>query len=209
MQLQAVFFDFDGVILDSVDVKTQAFAHMFRSYGKQIEDAVVRYHLENGGVSRFEKFRYYYEQLLDKRISEKELNELNRQFSELVVEKVVESPYIPGALETIKQLQENNISAFVVSGTPEEEIVSIVQKKGISNYFEEVHGSPRKKWQIVTDIIKREKYTPFRCLFIGDSLSDYEAAQYNTMQFLGIVYNHKTSIFPKGTAISSYVNIQL
>ena len=30
---QAVFFDFDGVILDSVDVKTQAFAAMFRAYG--------------------------------------------------------------------------------------------------------------------------------------------------------------------------------
>ena len=147
--------------------------------------------------------------MLDKRISEKELNELNRQFSELVVEKVVDSPYIPGALESIKKLQEYNISAFIVSGTPEEEIVSIVQKKCISDYFEEVHGSPRKKWKIVADIINRRKYTPSKCLFIGDSLSDYEAAEYNTMRFLGIVYNNKTPIFPEGTTVSSYVNIAL
>ena len=38
---EAVFFDFDGVILDSVDVKTQAFADMFRQYGPEVERAVV------------------------------------------------------------------------------------------------------------------------------------------------------------------------
>jgi beta-phosphoglucomutase-like phosphatase (HAD superfamily) len=33
MRYQAIFFDFDGVILDSVHVKTEAFAAMFRKYG--------------------------------------------------------------------------------------------------------------------------------------------------------------------------------
>ena len=47
MQWQAVFFDFDGVILDSVNVKTHAFSQMFRKYGPEIEESVVRYHLEN------------------------------------------------------------------------------------------------------------------------------------------------------------------
>ncbi len=34
---QAVFFDFDGAILDSVNVKTNAFATMFRPYCKNVE----------------------------------------------------------------------------------------------------------------------------------------------------------------------------
>jgi len=58
MNWQAVFFDFDGVILDSVDVKTDAFVAIFRGYGPKIREDVVKYHHENGGVSRMEKFKY-------------------------------------------------------------------------------------------------------------------------------------------------------
>ncbi|MGB9498885.1 MAG: hypothetical protein ACKVE4_03865 [Dissulfuribacterales bacterium] len=60
MDWQAIFFDFDGVIFDSVNVKTDAFANMFEVYGAEVRDAVVKYHLDNGGVSRMEKFKYYY-----------------------------------------------------------------------------------------------------------------------------------------------------
>ncbi len=57
MKWQVVFFDFDGVILDSVDVKTKAFAKMFRHYGPEVEQVVVDYHLANGGVSQVQKIR--------------------------------------------------------------------------------------------------------------------------------------------------------
>ena len=40
-EYQAVFFDFDGVILDSVDVKTQAFADMYRPSGPKVDNAIV------------------------------------------------------------------------------------------------------------------------------------------------------------------------
>ena len=63
--MKRVFFDFDGVILDSVDVKTKAFGKMFEAYGSDVQKEVVQYHLENCGVSRFEKFRYYYENILE------------------------------------------------------------------------------------------------------------------------------------------------
>ena len=85
MKWDAVFFDFDGVILDSVNVKTKAFAAMFQSYGPEIENAVVRYHLENGGVDRYEKFKYFYENFLDKHLTQNEMEKLSKQFSQLVV----------------------------------------------------------------------------------------------------------------------------
>ena len=64
MNWNAVFFDFDGVIPDSVYVKTKPFAKIFRHYGPEVEQAVVDHHLANGGVSRFEKFEYYYTHIL-------------------------------------------------------------------------------------------------------------------------------------------------
>lgn len=206
---EAIFFDFDGVILDSVDVKTQAFALLFRPYGRKTEEAVVRYHLENGGISRYDKFKYYYEKLLKTPASEKKLSELGKRFSELVVNKVISSPFIPGALETLIKLHEHNVPTFVVSGTPEQEIKKIIQKKGISKYFQEVHGSPRTKTNIVSEIIKRKSLTASKCLFLGDSLSDYFAAQDNGLHFLGIINDSENSIFPKGTNISPQVCIDI
>ena len=204
---EAVFFDFDGVILDSVNVKTDAFAQMFRPYGPDIEKAVVRYHLDNGGVSRYEKFRYFYEQLLGKTITEQELSDLGQQFSDLVVKKVIDSPFIAGAWDTLQQIRQNLIPAFVVSGTPDEEIKIIVNEKGLSSYFQEVHGSPRKKWEITADILFQRSLKSDKCIFIGDALSDYEAAQENWMHFLGIVPKNEKSIFPAHTDISSEVTL--
>ena len=198
---QAVFFDFDGVILDSVDVKTRAFETMFEVYGPEVQQQVVQYHLSNGGVSRFDKFRYYYENILNIKINEHEVQDLSKKFAELVVRGVIDSPFIKGAYETLNLLKERSIPSFVVSGTPHDEINFIVKEKGLSDYFEEVHGSPRKKWEINLEIIERRGYNPVKCIFIGDAMSDYEAARKTGMQFLGIVPNESNSPFPKGTRV--------
>lgn len=205
MDWESVFFDFDGVILDSVDVKTKAFAKMFRSYGPSIEKSVVEYHLNNGGVSRFDKFRYYYEVLLNKPITEEIIKDLSMKFSELVMEGVMASPFIPGAKESLVFLKEKGVPSYVVSATPDEEINLIVEKKGLKEYFEEIHGSPRKKGEICREIINRKRYNPQNCLFVGDAMSDYDAALKNGICFRGIVGKYKQSPFPDGTPVSSIV----
>jgi HAD superfamily hydrolase (TIGR01549 family) len=203
MKYETIFFDFDGVILDSVNVKTEAFAAMFRHYGPAVEQAVVAFHLANGGVSRFKKFEHYYNHILGKPITQKELQTLGEQFSSLALQGVLESPYIPGALETLCALKEKGIPCFVVSGTPDEEIKLIVEKKRLSQYFQEVHGSPRKKAEILLDILVRYDLTAGQCLFIGDAMTDYEAAQECGTAFLGIVNDSGDSPFPCHTNVSN------
>ena len=202
MNWQAVFFDFDGVILDSVDVKTRAFAAMFRPYGPEVERAVVEYHLANGGVSRFKKFEYYYKHLLQKPINQEILEALSREFNQLAMEGVLAAPFIDGALYTLKQFKQQGIPAFVVSGTPDEEIKVIVEKRNLAPYFLEVHGSPRKKEEIVKDIAGRYGYRLGDCLFIGDATTDYEASQVSGTCFLGIVKDGERSPFLQGTEVS-------
>ena len=208
MNWEVVFFDFDGVILDSVDVKTKAFAKMFRKYGPEVEKNVVEYHLNNGGVSRFDKFRYYYEEILKTPVNEETIKSLSEQFSYLVVDGVLASQFISGAKESLKVLNKNSIPAYIVSGTPDNEIKLIIKKKGLNKYFKEVHGSPRKKWEICQEIINRENYNPQNCLFVGDAMSDYNAARKNAICFLGIVENGKASPFPDGTIVSSVVTLK-
>lgn len=202
MKWDAVFFDFDGVIADSVDVKTYAFAELFKEYGPEIKDKVIEYHIQNGGMARYEKFRYYYKNLLRKDITDNELKKLGKRFSELVVEKVISSKYINGAIETLKNLFKNKIPLFIISGTPQDEIEYIVKKRSLSDYFTEVHGSPRKKAAIIKEILDRHKYHPSKCLFIGDSMSDYNAAKETGTQFIGIISSEVFNPFPETTKIS-------
>ena len=57
--LSAVIFDFDGVIVESLDVKADAFRSLFADHPEHV-DQIVRLHRENLGVSRYEKFRTIY-----------------------------------------------------------------------------------------------------------------------------------------------------
>ena len=206
---QAVFFDFDGVIADSVQVKTSAFATMFATYGKQVAQQVVAYHLANGGMPRFEKFIYYYKELLGMDIDQATLEQKGKEFSAMVMDGVITAELIPGALASLQQLQQLHIPAFVVSGTPHEEMETIINKKGLAPYFLEVHGSPRTKTLIVNEIISRQGFQPGQCLFIGDALADQTAAVNTGTAFLAIKRSESTVNFPDGTVLSTEVRLAL
>jgi len=206
---QAVFFDFDGVIGDSTSVKVRAFATLFAPFGPEVQEAVVRYHLANGGMPRHEKIRHCFETFAGRVLDEAQLHQAGETFSDLVVDEVVAAPLIPGALETLRQLQRTSIPAFVVSGTPGEEMRLIVARKGLAPLFKEVHGSPLAKPAIVADILARYRYRPDHCLFIGDALADYRAALATGLRFLGIVPAGRDSIFPPDVAIASVVTATL
>ena len=50
-----MFWDFDGVIKESTDIKTEAYTSLFDDRGVDFCEFVRRHHLENVGLSRFEK----------------------------------------------------------------------------------------------------------------------------------------------------------
>tara|TARA_Y100000310_G_scaffold313299_1_gene361502 strand:- start:863 stop:1495 length:633 start_codon:yes stop_codon:yes gene_type:complete len=204
---QAVFFDFDGVIVDSVPTKGEAFAELFREFGPEIEKKVVEYHFANGGISREEKFKYFFKEFLRKPLTQNHLTQLCQQFSDLVLEKVITAPFLPGVLDALEQLKKDNTSSFVVSGTPQDEIRYIVEQRDLSKYFQGVYGSPRKKGEIIKELLDENNLSQRKCLFIGDSLSDYEGAKETGVFFLGIVPDLKKSIFPQSTHVSSLITL--
>ena len=61
--LTTLIFDFDGVIVESIPLKTAAFREVF-SFVPDHLDEIIAYHLENGGMSRYDKFRYIYADIL-------------------------------------------------------------------------------------------------------------------------------------------------
>ena len=174
--LKTFIFDFDGVILDSLDCKTQAFYQMYLPYGKDIAEKVKDYHINNGGVSRFEKFKYWHKNYLDQHISNEEIEGLSNKFSEIVFDKVVNSNQIKGSLDFIKK-HNREYQFFIISGTPDDEIKKITKELKIDIYFKEILGSPKDKIQWCEYLSYKYSLKPHETIFLGDALSDYSAAK--------------------------------
>lgn len=197
--LKAIIYDFDGVICDSVNVKTNAFAELYQSYGEEIIQKVVDYHLENGGISRYKKIEYYHRELLGKTdTSQDEINELANRFADLVKDKVIKAPYIQNAFEFIKANAKTKLQ-FICTGTPETEILDILEQRNIIRYFDGVYGSPKTKTEIIKKILSANQLSPNDCIFLGDAISDYKAAKECNVPFVGLISD--TTVFPIGTVV--------
>ena len=127
---EAVFWDFDGVIKDSVEVKSIAFEKLFSIYGPQISQKVREHHEQNTGLSRFDKIPLYLS-WSDELISERSVQEFCNRFSLLVKQAVIDSPWVPGFLEFIES---NNWKSkhILVTSTPSDEIEYIFEFDPIS-----------------------------------------------------------------------------
>jgi len=181
--IKAIIFDFDGVILESVDIKTRAFKIMF-SDKKEHLDNIIKLHVENGGMSRYEKFKIIYRDFLKEPLSNETLDQLGQKFSDIVYDEVVKCPFVNGAKELLDKYL-GKYPMFIVSGTPEGEIRSIVEKRGLSRYFKEVFGAPANKKDLIVRILDKYSYSSNELVFVGDSMNDYNAAKEAGIKFVG------------------------
>ncbi|WP_449537869.1 HAD family hydrolase [Ferdinandcohnia sp. Marseille-Q9671] len=195
---KAILFDFDGVICESVNIKSQAFREMFMKYGNDIANKVVTYHESNGGISRFEKFKHYYNNFLNQEINQQELQILGEEFSNLVFQKVIDSDFVKGAFEFISN-HYMDYKFFIVTGTPQEEIIKICDERELSKYFIEILGSPLNKSTIINNILKEYNYNKNEVVMVGDAMTDFTAASETDVPFIGRVAHDNP--FPLGTTL--------
>jgi phosphoglycolate phosphatase-like HAD superfamily hydrolase len=177
-----IFWDFDGVIKDSVDVKTAAYEHLFLSFGLEIAGRIRRHHEANGGLSRFDKIPLYLK-WAGQPASQEQSEVFCEQFSQAVMHAVINSPWVPGVREYL--LKHHKDQYFVlVTATPQDEIEQILATLQISQCFQEILGAPTKKEQAIKTVLGKLNYHPLQALMIGDSESDLLAAEANEVPFL-------------------------
>ena len=181
--IRAIAFDFDGVLVESVEVKTRAFAHLFAQEPPEIVQRIVAYHQRNGGISRFEKFATIYRDIVKRPLAEQTFQRLCKQFSRLVVEEIIAAPWVEGALEFLTQHQ-GRYRFFVVSGTPEEELKDILTRREMVRFFDEMRGSPKTKDVLLGEVMSRHELRPAELVFVGDAESDWLAARQVGISFI-------------------------
>ena len=174
--IDAVFFDFDGVIVESNEVKIEAFREIYAPYGDDVVARVLEEHLRQEGVSRVVKLERFHREFLGIPLDAAALDALAARYCALVEEKVVACAQVPGALAALEAWGAVR-PLYVVSGTPQEELRRIVDRRGLARHFRGVYGSPRVKTEIVGEVLGETGVAPDRALFVGDSLTDYSAAE--------------------------------
>ncbi|CCK80312.1 HAD-superfamily hydrolase, subfamily IA, variant 1 [Desulfobacula toluolica Tol2] len=180
---QVIFWDFDGVIKDSVNAKTKGYIQLFDSYGTHIKNKIFQHHIEHGGVSRFEKIPLYYKKYLKTELSAEQIQELCLKYGEFTKYAVLKSEWVPGVRKYL-ELNCTRQTFFVVTGTPQEDINWIINKLDIQSMFFGVYGAPKTKIEILSNLIEKYDLKPESCLMVGDALTDYNAAKKTKINFL-------------------------
>lgn len=188
-EVQAVFLDFDGVVLDSVLLKERAFREIIANHFPDHLDASMEYFWANGGTSRVAKFRWIWTNIVGNPPDEEAVLALGNEFSQRVYDLVVACDFIPGAEEFLNEYS-RRWPCYVISGTPEPELRSIVQDRQMSDYFRGVFGSPPSKVQIGNEILTEGGYDRQAVWFVGDATTDRDSARALEVRFVGISGPH-------------------
>ncbi|MDR0579570.1 MAG: HAD hydrolase-like protein [Campylobacteraceae bacterium] len=167
-------FDCDGVILNSNKIKTAAFYKTALPYGDDIAQLLVDYHINNGGISRYEKFNYMLEKISSKKPT---LEELLITYQNEVMNGLLSCDIAKGLTEFRKKSKD--IKWIIISGGDEQELRKIFKIRDLSYMFDGgIFGSPNTKDMIV----KREldnKNIIMPAIFFGDSKYDMQVAVRN------------------------------
>jgi HAD superfamily hydrolase (TIGR01509 family) len=178
-------FDFDGVLVDSAQIRADGYLHLLLPEHQAHEEEIRCYVEIHGGVSRFDKFRYIYNYILKKELSEEKLTSLCETYAATVLDRVAHAPEIPGVSEFLKKLH-SDCRAYVVSGSPEVELQGLVAARSWNSVFTEVLGSPTPKTPLLAALLKRRGIAPESAVFFGDSVTDADAAIACQIEFVGI-----------------------
>ena len=180
---EIIFLDFDGVICESCEIKNEAYYNSYIKFGSEIAQKALDYHLLHGGVSRVKLFPIMHEMFLGRKITEDEHRLMCENFTKMVEEAVVKAPLTEGVKEFLENCYQK-VKFFVSSGTPQDEMRRIVDKKGLSKYFTEILGSPDTKEKHILTTLKKYGVEKHSALFIGDATTDRDAAKNAGIAFI-------------------------
>ncbi|WP_312548568.1 HAD family hydrolase [Massilia sp.] len=190
LKYQTLVFDCDGVLLDSNRVKTEAFRTVGLQYGEAAAESLVRYHMQNGGISRYRKFEFLLKEILGQEAPASTVDALASQYGECVERDLLQCQVATGLVE----LRERTAGTrwMVVSGGDQAQLRRVFAARGLTDLFDGgIYGSPTSKDDILSREISNGSIAR-PAIYFGDSRYDHVAA---TRAGLDFIFMHKWTEF--------------
>lgn len=180
----SLVFDCDGVILNSNKIKTRAFYNAALPYGEVAAQALVNYHVANGGISRYKKFELFLSQMIPVDAEGPTLDELLCVYAAEVRQGLLTCEVAEGLDEL--RAKTPNANWLIVSGGDQAELRDIFATRRLSGFFDGgIFGSPDTKDQILARELTCGSIK-YPALFFGDSKYDLKAATAVGVDFIFI-----------------------
>tara|TARA_Y100000310_G_C20589414_1_gene767174 strand:- start:639 stop:1286 length:648 start_codon:yes stop_codon:yes gene_type:complete len=178
---KTVFFDCDGVILDSNLVKANAYTSVLEGkYEEDIISKVVDFHITYPSFNRFEVFGHFFREILKVDFTENDVEKLAKSYGEICREGLLNANETEGLREFLDSIR---VPKFVVTGGIQKETRFVLDERGISAFFNGIYGSPKVKVDIINYLFSSCKAQK-PALFIGDSDYDYASAMACGVDFI-------------------------
>jgi len=182
-KIRALILDFDGVIVESNALKTEAFEAVFSRFPEHAA-AMLAYHHAHVSESRYAKFEHLAERLGKPR-DDVLMAELAKEFSREMRARFEACAAVPGAVELLDRVRDR-LPVFVASVTPQRELEDILSLRGLAHRFTRVYGCPPwTKATAIQEIVEGLGGGVAGVLFIGDSAGDQRAARQTGVEFVG------------------------
>ena len=183
-EYKTLVFDCDGVVLNSNQLKIQAYYDVAIKFGaSEVQaQALVDHHVRLGGISRYPKFEYFLREIMQQAVTEQAMQDLLESFTVEVKRLLTDceiSPYLA-------DLRNNNMHAkwMIISGGDQLELRDIFQQRGIDKLFGGgIFGSPDNKDAILARELEAGNIVQ-PALFIGDSRYDHQASTNAGLDFV-------------------------
>lgn len=179
-----IVFDCDGVILNSNQLKIQAYFDTAVRFGANTTQAqaLVDHHIALGGISRYPKFQYFLKEILNQPLTEEATQRLLDTFGS-EVERLLANCEIASGLHTLRQANPDQ-RWMVLSGGDQTELRRILELRGLSDLFNAgIFGSPDNKDVVLArELANHNIIQP--ALFLGDSRYDHQASTRAGLDFV-------------------------
>lgn len=178
-----IILDFDGVVVESVGIKDQAFVELYQDFPDRLQE-IMDYHFSHNATIRYEQFKHIAENILQVKYTAELQQALSKRYSELVFRKIVACPFVEGAMDFLEHFA-TSIPLYLASISPEDELYRVLDARNIRHFFKRVFAHPWSKTAAFREILATENIDPSDAIYIGDMPEDYFAAQEANIFFIG------------------------
>lgn len=183
--IKCVFFDFDGTLIDSNNIKRKAFYDVTKDFegAEKILDKILS---SDGVGDRNAIFKSLTEELnLNKNIQIRS-SDLTYSYTQICEHRISNAKVIKGANKALIELKNNEIDLVVSSATPEITLKRIIESIGWGDIFYAVMGSPKSKLEHVKKVLFDNNFSKEEVIYVGDSEIDRQTALNSGCKFIGI-----------------------
>jgi len=183
---QIFIFDCDGVVLDSNQFKVQAMRNaLIRNNFSDTEiNNSIDYFQNNFGNSREHHVNEFMRLYRNNNAKKNSLaSKIINDYSSQVLEMYMDCNLTNGFDFIFQNLA--NHKKYIASGSDEQELKLVFQRRKLTKFFEEIYGSPQTKSNNIAKIIlQNQDVSTDEIVMIGDSVSDFQSACKQNISFL-------------------------